>query len=180
VNRLSLISLCTLAVSAVAMAPATAQEPPKGPSIATYPDQGQDYGKVWNFQSYAGDPYLGFEVPETDDRLWTFSCEERPKGGKYIASFFLVDAPEMRPGDKFGMSIRVDNGKSIGMLARMDKIQLEGDFYHMPRVQLLKNHPLFAALSAGNRAYINVNGNKFSVHLKGSGAAFEKMLSACK
>ena len=81
--------------------------------------------------------------------------------------------------DQFGFTVRVDDNASIGVLARMLPTQIEGQDLVMPQFYLPNNHALFPALARGKRAFVNLNGNKFSIHLKGSGDALVTFLRAC-
>lgn len=187
-NRKSFAILVT-AILAVTTTPLLAkmQAPPAAdaaqrdvPSREDYPDAGQAFGMVWQYSDYDDKPFLSFHVPETDNRLWTMDCKKQADGSVRIANMIIASPKELMAEDRFGFTIRVDNGQSIGILARMLPANLEGEDYHMPQFYLPNSHSLFPALARGSRAYINLNGNKFSVHLKGSGEALTNFLKACQ
>ncbi|MEH6788975.1 hypothetical protein [Parasphingorhabdus sp.] len=153
---------------------------PTLPSREEYPDAGQAFGMVWHDESYGGAPALSFMVPETDNRLWTMGCEKLENGSVRIAHMILATPKEVVAEDQFGFTIRVDDKPSIGILARMLPAQIEGEDYPTPQFFLPNNHALFPALARGNRAFVNLNGNRFSIHLKGSGEALVGFLRACR
>ncbi len=150
------------------------------PSREEYPDAGQVFGMVWHDESYGHAPTLSFMVPETDNRLWTMRCEKGKKGLVRIANLIIATPKEVVAEDQFGFTIRVDDKPSIGILARMLPAQIEGEDHSMPQFYLPTSHSLFPALARGNRAFVNLNGNKFSIHLKGSGEALVSFLRACR
>lgn len=150
------------------------------PSREDYPDAGQAFGMVWQYTNHDTKPFLAFQVPETDNQLWTMACQRQKDGTVRIANMIIAAPKELVAEDRFGFTVRVDDGRSIGVLARMMPASLEGVDHHMPQFYLPNNHSLFPALARGNRAYVNLNGNKFSVHLKGSGEALTKFLKTCR
>ena len=150
------------------------------PSREDYPDAGQAFGMVWHNDSDGKSALLSFMVPETDNRLWTMHCEKLDDGSVRIGHMIIATPREMVAEDQFGFTIRVDDDPSIGILARMLPAQIEGEDLTMPQFYLPNNHALFPALARGNRAFVNLNGNKFSVHLKGSGDALVTFLRACR
>ncbi len=135
---------------------------------------------IWHYRNFANGPVLAFEVPETDNQLWTMGCQKQGDGSVRIANLLIATPRELAADDQFGFTIRVDDGAAIGILARMLPVRLEGDPYHMPQFYLPNRHALFPALARGNRAYINLNGKKFSISLKGSGEALKSFLRACQ
>lgn len=153
---------------------------PTTPSREDYPDAGQAFGMVWDYNGNVEDPVLAFQVPETDNQLWTMGCKKQADGSVRIANMIIATPKELMAEDRFGFTIRVDDAQSIGVLARMLPAQVEGENYHMPQFYLPNSHSLFPALARGSRAFVNLNGNKFSVHLKGSGEALTKFLKACQ
>ena len=153
---------------------------PTIPSREDYPDAGQAFGMVWHNDSDGRSALLSFMVPETDNRLWTMRCEKLDDGSVRIGHLIIATPREMVAEDQFGFTIRVDDDASIGILARMLPAQIEGEDLTMPQFYLPNNHSLFPALARGNRAFVNLNGNKFSVHLKGSGDALVSFLRACR
>tara|TARA_R110000772_G_scaffold194043_1_gene304840 strand:+ start:332 stop:910 length:579 start_codon:yes stop_codon:yes gene_type:complete len=150
------------------------------PSREDYPDAGQAFGMVWHYKDYDEKPLLAFQVPETDNELWTMACQKQRDGSVRIANMIIATPKELVAEDSFGFTIRVDDGPSIGILARMLPASIEGENYHMPQFYLPNSHNLFPALARGSRAYVNLNGNKFSMHLNGSGAALTKFLKTCQ
>lgn len=153
---------------------------PPIPSREDYPDAGQAFGMVWHNDSEDNIPLLSFMVPETDNRLWTMRCERLDDDSVRIAHMIIATPREMVAEDHFGFTVRVDDAASIGVLGRMLPTQIEGEDLVMPQFYLPNNHALFPALARGNRAFVNLNGNKFSVHLKGSGDALVTFLRACR
>ncbi len=150
------------------------------PSLEDYPDAGQAAGMVWHYIESDEKPLLAFQVPQTDNELWRMTCQKQLDGSSRIANMIVATPEEMEAGDQFGFSIRIDDRRSIGILARMLPTSLEGESYHMPQFSLINTHILFSALADGNRAYVNLNGSKFSIHLNGSGEALTKFLKACQ
>ena len=49
------------------------------PSLATYPDMGEEFGMQWMGYGDAADPYVDFAAPETDNRLWSIRCIRRAR-----------------------------------------------------------------------------------------------------
>ncbi|MEH6757452.1 MAG: hypothetical protein V7676_08075 [Parasphingorhabdus sp.] len=187
------LRIVTLAAAALAMVatPLFAQSasPPTGadktakpvvPSREDYPDAGQAFGMIWHYTNYDNNPNLAFEVPETDNLLWNVACEKQKNGSIRIANQIMAKPKELVAEDRFGFTVRVDDGQSIGVLARMLPVNIEGEEYHMPQFYLPNSHSLFRALAQGSRAYVNLNGNKFSMHLNGSGTALTAFLKACQ
>lgn len=160
--------------------PAAEAIKPATPSREDYPDAGQVFGMVWHDEGSGDAPALSFMVPETDNRLWTMRCEKGRKGSVRIAHMIIATPKEVVADDQFGFTVRVDDKPAIGILARMLPAEIEGVAYPMPQFYLPISHPLFPALARGNRAFVNLNGNKFSVHLKGSGDALVEFLRACR
>ncbi|WP_108810794.1 hypothetical protein [Sphingorhabdus sp. Alg231-15] len=150
------------------------------PSLEDYPDAGQAAGMVWHYIHGDEKPHLAFQVPQTDNELWRMTCQKQSDGSSRIANMIIAAPEEMEAGDQFGFSIRIDDRRSIGILARMLPTSLEGETYHMPQFSLINSHILFSALADGSRAYVNLNGSKFSIHLNGSGDALAKFLKACQ
>ena len=153
---------------------------PTMPSREDYPDAGLAFGMVWHDESAGDAPALSFMVPETDNRLWTMGCRRLENGSVRIAHMILAAPKEVVADDQFGFTVRVDDKAAIGILARMLPAQIEGEVFPTPQFLLPNNHALFPALARGNRAFVNLNGNKFSVHLQGSGSALERFLRACR
>ena len=152
---------------------------PAIPSREDYPDAGQAFGMVWHNDTDGTRPVLSFMVPETDNRLWTMRCEKLEDGTVRIGHMIIAKPREMVAEDQFGFTVRVDDNAGIGILARMLPTQIEGEDLVMPQFYLPNSHALFPALARGSRAYVNLNGNKFSVHLTGSGDALVSFLRAC-
>lgn len=182
------MSAATIVILALVASPGTASRSgvvadkmakPAAPSREDYPDAGQAFGMVWHNDSDGKSPMLSFMVPETDNRLWTMRCEKLDNGSVRIAHMIIATPREMVAEDQFGFTVRVDDNASIGVLARMLPTQIEGEDLVMPQFYLPNNHALFPALARGKRAFVNLNGSKFSVHLKGSGDALVTFLRAC-
>lgn len=187
-NRKDFATLAALALAVVTTpllaqtkAPPTAEVVKPGvPSREDYPDAGQAFGMVWHYTENDDKPFLAFQVPETDNQLWTMACHKQKDDSVRIVNMIIAAPKELVAEDRFGFTIRIDDSRSIGVLARMLPANLEGEDYHMPQFYLPNSHSLFPALARGSRAYVNLNGNKFSVHLKGSGEALTKFLKACQ
>lgn len=173
----------TCALFAALPASVQAQEPggvsAVMPTLATYPDAGQEFGMVWSNWGDADNPHLDFAAPETDNRLWQMSCRRMADGNATVVHQLEAGSRELGAGDRFGFTIRVDERPSLGLIARMELTEGEGGKYYTPRFYTSIRHGLFEALAKGKRAYINLNGNKFSVHLSGSGEALKSFLRAC-
>lgn len=150
------------------------------PTLANYPDMGQEFGMQWIGWGEASSPRIDFAAPETDNRLWTIRCERRGSGKVRIVHQIEGSLKDMGANDRFGFTIRVDDRPSLGLIARMELTDGEGGKYYVPRFYTANRHPLYEALAKGSRAYINLNGNKFSVHLKGSGNTIKQFLRACQ
>ncbi|MEW4467942.1 hypothetical protein AB1K62_08945 [Parasphingorhabdus sp. JC815] len=153
---------------------------PKIPSRHDYPDAGQAFGMAWHYNGDNEAPVVEFKTLETDNRLWTMACKTLPDGSVRVANIISATPKELFAKDRFGFTVRVDDGRSIGVLARMLPADMEGKTYHMPQFYLPASHDLLAALAGGSRAFVNLNGNKFSVHLNGSGEALGNFLTACQ
>jgi hypothetical protein len=150
------------------------------PTLAEYPDRGQSYDMQWTAWGETETPRVDFGTPETDNRLWTIRCNRAANGRVRIVHQIEAVPRDMGSGDRFGFSIRVDKGSSLGLIARMELANGEGGQYYVPRFYTANRHALYVALAKGSRAYINLNGNKFSVHLKGSGDAIKSFLKRCR
>ena len=150
------------------------------PSLADYPDMGQEFGMQWIAWGEPGSPHIDFAAPETDNRLWTIRCQRQGSGKVRIRHQIEGALDDMGANDRFGFTIRVDDGRSLGLIARMERTDGDGGPYYVPRFYTANRHPIYEALAKGNRAYINLNGNKFSVHLKGSGEAIKTFLRRCR
>ena len=150
------------------------------PTTATYPDMGEEFRMQWMGWADGEDAGVDFGVPETDNRLWSIRCE-RPSGGVVrIVHQIEGGSKEMGAGDRFGFTIRVDERPSLGFIARMELSDGEGGKYYAPKFYTSNRHPVYEDLAKGKRAYINLDGNKFSVHLRGSGDALTSFLRACQ
>lgn len=175
----SQLSLVSVAVSF----PVFAQDKVPAPSLELYEDVGRGIGMEWNYQTQDGKPMLEFGVKETNhrlDRLWEFSCASVKSGRVTISNTIFAAAPEVQNDDQFGFSVRVDNGKSFGLIGRKDAFQIQGNNAYFPSFDMSDTHNLWDALRRGKRAFVNLNGNKFSFHLEGSGDAINRFLSACR
>ena len=150
------------------------------PSRQDYPDAGQAFGMAWHYNGNDEAPVLAFEAPETDNQLWTMACKTLQDDSVRVANMIVSKPKELVAEDRFGFTVRVDDGRSIGILARMLPVNLEGKDYYMPQFYLPASHDLLSELAQGSRAFVNLNGNKFSVHLNGSGDALAKFLNACQ
>lgn len=153
---------------------------PVAPPREDYPDAGQAFGMVWHYNGDEAAPVLAFKVPDTDNRFWTMACKRQQDGTVRIANMIFAAPKDLVAEDRFGFTVRVDDGRSIGVLARMLPADIEGRNSYMPQFYLPGSHDLLAALKKGSRAYVNLNGNRFSVHLSGSGDALTKFLDACQ
>lgn len=158
---------------------------PTAPPREDYPDAGQAFGMVWHYNGNAAAPVLAFQVPDSDNRFWTMACKKQEDGSVRIANVIFAAPKGLVANDRFGFTVRVDDGRSIGVLARMlpTDIQardIQGKNAYMPQFYLPESHDLLSAMKKGSRAYINLNGNKFSMHLNGSGDALKNFLGACQ
>ena len=179
------LHLITLLVVSIAM-PAAAQETDipgakaTMPTLADYPDRGKEYDMQWTAWGEPDEPRVDFATPETDNRLWSIRCNRLANGRVRIVHQIEANARDMGAGDRFGFTIRVGKGASLGLIARMELANGDGGQYYVPRFYTANRHALYVALAKGSRAYINLNGNKFSVHLKGSGDAIKSFLKRCQ
>jgi hypothetical protein len=163
--------------------PVFALEKSPTPSLAIYEDVGRGLGMEWFFQSNNGNPILEFGVKETDhrlDRLWEFSCTNFGSKNDTISNTIFAKSPEVRTDDQFGFSIRIDNGKSFGLIGHKGLFEIQGTQTYFPQFDISHNHGLWEALRRGERAFVNLNGNKFSIHLNGSANAINAFLNACR
>lgn len=168
--------LCLIGMTAAA--PLAAQSY-AAPTKMTYPDFGEEQGMQWVFAKIGGKAFLDFKEPETDNELWRFACEKY-RGDSYVIGNTLLASPlNQRADDRFGMTMRVDNGNSFGLIARMDKTMVEGKEQYFPYFAMPKDHSLWDALRRGSRAYIDLGGRRFSIHLRGSGDAIKSFLDGC-
>lgn len=160
-----------------------AQDKGRVPSMEVYEDVGRGVGMEWKYQALNGKPLLEFGVTETNhrlDRLWEFSCASLENGRSKIANTVFAKPPEVREGDRFGFSIRIDDGKSFGLIGRNDLFEIQGFYSHFPQFDIFDSHSLWGALRRGERAFVNMNGNKFSIHLEGSADPIKRFLNACR
>ena len=163
---------------------------PTAPPREDYPDAGQAFGMVWHYNGNAAAPVLAFQVPDSDNRFWTMACKKQQDGSVRIANVIFAAPRGLVANDRFGFTVRVDDGRSIGVLARMlpadiqardiQARDIQGKNAYMPQFYLPESHDLLSAMKKGSRAYINLNGNKFSMHLNGSGDALKNFLGACQ
>ncbi|MGB5484896.1 hypothetical protein [Parasphingorhabdus sp.] len=163
--------------------PLCAQDTAPIPSPRAYQDVGRGAGMEWSYHIRNGKPLLEFGVKETGhrlDRLWEFSCASDHNGRAIISNTIFARSPELQNNDQFGFSIRVDNGKSIGLIARKDPFEIQGHNAYFPRFDMSATHILWDALRRGERAFVNLSDNRFSLHLEGSGKAIKKFLDACR
>ncbi|GAB5488401.1 MAG: hypothetical protein Pars2KO_19710 [Parasphingorhabdus sp.] len=153
------------------------------PSLSDYKDVGRGLGMEWFFHADNGNPVLEFGVKETShrlDRLWEFSCAGLKSNKIAISNTIFAKPREVRRNDEFGFSIRVDNGESFGLIGRRTSFEIQGTQAFFPQFRISQNHDLWSALQRGQRAFVNLNGTKFSIHLDGSANAIQAFLNACK
>ena len=174
------VSLSTSFSQGHAQERAADRQKPIFPSTATHPVVGQSDEMVWSSFGDRDDPALSFAVPETDNRLWLMRCARQENGNVRIMHQLEAQSAKMGAGDQFGFTIRVDENPSIGMIGQMRLSNGEGGAYYAPKFYTGNRHRLFGALARGKRAYFNMNGDKFSIHLKGSGDALKQFLQACR
>ena len=169
-------------VLSLLVAPVSAQNA-VSPNIEEYEDVGQGLGMVWHYHGQDGAPVLEFGVKETNhrlDSLWEFTCANFAIGSGRISNTIFASPPEADENDEFGFSIRVDDGNSIGLIGRKDPFQIQGNQSYFPQFQISDKHKLWDALRGGERAFVNLNGNKFSIHLKGSADAIDAFFRECR
>lgn len=163
--------------------PVSALEKAPSPSLDDYADVGREMGMEWYFQTNEGKPILEFGVKETNhrlDRLWEFSCANLVSEKSTISNTIFAKPRDVRINDQFGFSIRIDNGQSFGLIGRRASFDIQGTETHFPQFKISEKHDLWNALQRGERAFVNLNGNKFSIHLDGSANAIHAFLAACK
>ncbi|HEY9091013.1 hypothetical protein [Parasphingorhabdus sp.] len=191
------VRFATLAATALAMghaplfaqvdassksSPVAAEEAVKPvlPSRVDYPDAGQAFGMGWHYNGDVTAPVLSFMSPQTDNRFWTMACKRQADGTVRISNMIAAAPKELVAGDRFGFTVRIDDGRSIGVLARMMPTGDADKKSYMPQFYLPGSHDLLTAMAQGERAFVNLNGHKFSVHLNGSGEALKNFLNACQ
>ncbi|QJB68046.1 hypothetical protein [Parasphingorhabdus halotolerans] len=153
------------------------------PPMEDYEDVGQGAGMEWHYQIKDGVPNLEFGVKETGhrlDRLWEFSCSKMEGEHGTISNTIFAKPPEIQPDDQFGFSVRIDKGKSVGLVANRGPFQVQGYDTYFPQFEITDKHDLWDLLRHGKRAYINLNGNKFSIHLDGSAKAIGTFINSCR
>lgn len=163
--------------------PVAALEKIEPPSLDVYEDVGEGLGMEWFFQANNGNPILEFGVKETShrlDRLWEFSCGSLRTDDGSISNTIFAKPRDIRRNDQFGFSIRVDDGESFGLIGRRASFEIQGTETYFPQFKIPEDHSLWRALQRGERAFVNLNGNKFSIHLDGSANAIHAFLNACK
>lgn len=168
--------------SEVKSSTATAEEAarPALPSRLDYPDAGQAFGMGWHYNGDDAAPALAFKSLQSDNRFWTMACMKQPDGTVRISNVIAAAPKDLIGGDRFGFTVRVDDGRSIGVLARMMPNGAAEKLSYSPQFFLPGSHDLLTAMAQGQRAFVNLNGHKFSVHLTGSGDALKSFLAACQ
>ncbi|QJB68138.1 hypothetical protein [Parasphingorhabdus halotolerans] len=158
------------------------------PQLAMFPDAGQAFNMRWTY-SDKGQPSVVYGSPNTDNVMWQFSCGRKPNiisQNQKVAPVFPVTGiinattTDLRPEDQFGFTVRVDNGASQGLLGQLGSTQIGNDDFYMPNLVLDANNPLFEKLANGKRAFLKIDGNRFSIDLTGSLEPIRQFVSACK
>lgn len=177
-------TILSLGALAVLVAPSlvSAQDKDSASWMESYVDVGRGLGMEWNFHTVDGKPILEFGVKETShrlDRLWEFTCANLDAGNGTISNTIFAKSPEVRKGDEFGFSIRIDDGRSFGLVGHRGLFEIQGVSSHYPQFDISDSHNLWDEMRRGKRAFVNMNGNKFSIHLEGSSHAIQNFLNAC-
>jgi hypothetical protein len=169
-------------------APAASAKKDYQPRLAAFPDVGQAFNMSWTY-SDKGQPSVVYGSPNTDNFLWQFSCGRKANiitQNQKIAPTYPVTGilsattVDLRPDDQFGFTIRVDNGRSQGLLGQLGPIKIGNNDFNMPELVLDADNPLFEKLANGKRAFLKIDGNRFSVDLAGSLQPIRQFVAACK
>lgn len=157
------------------------------PDLELFPDGGQIFGMTWNYADQT-QPTLFYGAPHTNNMLLKFSCSAKNDGAakkdgageKTVNAIIFATTIDLRPDDQFGLTVRVDNGQSRGLLGKLGSATVGKRDFHMPFVALAADDPLFDALAHGQRVYFKVDGNRFSIDLTGSLQPIEQFTAACR
>lgn len=169
-------------------APAGSAKSDYQPKLAMFPDVGQAFNMSWSY-SDRSEPSVTYGSPKTDNFIWQFSCGRKANiisQNQKIAPTYPVTGTlnattvDLRPDDQFGFTIRVDNGRSQGLLGQLGPIKIGNNDFNMPELVLDANNPLFEKLANGKRAFLKIDGNRFSVDLSGSLQPIRQFVAACK
>lgn len=169
-------------------APASSARKDYQPKLGTFPDVGQAFNMTWRYVD-KGTPTVTYGSPDTDNFIWQFSCGRKANiitQNQKIAPVYPVTGilnattTDLRPDDQFGFTVRVDNGRSQGLLGQLGPIKIGNNDFNMPELVLDANNPLFEKLANGKRAFLKIDGNRFSVDLVGSLQPIRQFVTACK
>ena len=168
--------------------PAASAKQDYQPKLEMFPDVGHAFNMSWSY-SDKGEPSVSYGSPNTDNFLWQFYCGRKANiisQNQKIAPTYPVTGTlnattvDLRPDDQFGFTIRVDNGRSQGLLGQLGPIKIGNNDFNMPELVLDAKNPLFEKLANGKRAFLKIDGNRFSIDLSGSLQPIRQFVSACK
>ena len=146
-----------------------------------YSDVGQVMGMEWYFQNKHNKPALAFGVKDVGYWFWKISCDGEQKRDKIaVQNTILVKNDNVRVNDEFGLTIRIDGRQSHGVTGKMKPYQGLGYQSVYPQFYVSNKDAFWDDLRRGSRAFVNLNGNKFSVHLKGSSSSVKSFIKACQ
>ncbi len=121
-------------------------------------------------------PNLSLSVPETDDAIWSSSCEA---GGKVTTQLYLAPPKGMEGGRA---TFRFETDASRETLAYPARYVADGQYDGFTIVQPA-NDPMFADMEAGQWAYIQIGEGsdavKLRIALTGAKKALAAFLPAC-
>ena len=177
-NRIVLIGV---AVGSICSSPSFAISSSTEHHQGNYSDVGQVMGMEWYFQNKHNKPALAFGVKDVGYWFWKISCDGTQKRDKIaVKNIILVKHGNVRVNDEFGLTIRIDDRQSHGVTGKMKPYQGLGYESVYPQFYVSDKDDFWNDLRRGSRAFINLNGNKFSVHLEGSSSSVKSFIKACQ
>lgn len=185
----SMLPACTAEPSASEQAVAAAEESPvpetaePGTSLALewsangFEQVAEQY--KWSGSGKRDDvfqPNLSLGVPETDDTIWSSSCEA---GGKVTTRLFLAPPKGLERGRA---TFRFETDQSTRTLAYPARYVADGQYDGFVMTQSASD-PMFAEMKAGRWVYIQIgegsDATKLRIALTGAKKALDAFLPAC-
>jgi membrane-bound inhibitor of C-type lysozyme len=121
-------------------------------------------------------PNLSLSVPETDDAIWSSSCEA---GGKVTTQLYLAPPKGMEGGRA---TFRFETDQSARTLSYPARYVADGQYDGFTITQS-PNDPMFAEMKAGRWAYIQIgegsDATKLRISLAKAAKAVDAFLPAC-
>lgn len=122
------------------------------------------------------EPNLSLSVPETDDAIWSSSCEA---GGKVTTQLYLAPPKKMQ-GNRATFRFETDqSAKTLAYPARY----VAGGQYDGFAITQSASDPMFADMKAGRWAYIQIgegsDATKLRISLAKAAKALDAFLPAC-